>query len=147
MAVASALGHEEVERMSALRRLASILLACIAAVLSTVLPATALQRAGITSGVITHVIIIIQENRTPDNLFHGLPGADIANTGLDSKGNVITLTAVPLANRYGMDHTHADFTTMYDGGKMDGADKIPVVCAPGAKNCPPPNPAFKYVPL
>ncbi|HWY55841.1 MAG TPA: alkaline phosphatase family protein [Terriglobales bacterium] len=96
---------------------------------------------------IQHVVVIFQENRTPDNLFHGLPGADIANTGLDSKGNVITLTAVPLANRYGMDHTHADFTTMYDGGKMDGADKIPVVCAPGAKNCPPPNPAFKYVTL
>ena len=28
---------------------------------------------------------------------------------------------------------------------MDGADKIEVTCAPGASNCPPPNPQFMYV--
>jgi phospholipase C len=28
---------------------------------------------------IKYVIIIVQENRTPDNLFQGLPGADIVN--------------------------------------------------------------------
>src|ERR1700732_4121695 len=53
---------------------------------------------------IKNVVVIFQENRTPDNLFHGLPGADIANTGLDSKGNLIPLSPVPLANRYGMEH-------------------------------------------
>src|SRR5579872_5944629 len=30
---------------------------------------------------ISHVVIVFQENRTPDNLFQGLPGADIANSG------------------------------------------------------------------
>ncbi len=31
---------------------------------------------------ISHVVIIFQENRTPDNLFHGLKGADIAEYGV-----------------------------------------------------------------
>ena len=30
-----------------------------------------------------HVVIIFQENRTPDNLFHGFPNADIADSGRD----------------------------------------------------------------
>jgi hypothetical protein len=34
---------------------------------------------------------------------------------------------------------------MYDGGKMDGADKIPIGCRAGAIGCPPPNPQFQYV--
>ena len=34
--------------------------------------------AAAVSQVIQHVVVILQENRTPDNLFHGLPGADIA---------------------------------------------------------------------
>ena len=34
---------------------------------------------------------------------------------------------------------------MYDGGKMDGADIIPVTCDGALGNCPPPNPQFWYV--
>jgi phospholipase C len=94
---------------------------------------------------IKYVVVIFQENRTPDNLFHGLPGADIANSGLNSKGKIIPLTPVPLANNYDMDHTHSSFVAMYDNGKMDGADKIPAGCKGGGKGCLPPNPQFKYV--
>lgn len=43
---------------------------------------------------IQHVVIVFQENRTPDNLFHDpaliAAGADIASSGLDSSGNTIT---------------------------------------------------------
>ncbi len=92
--------------------------------------------------VIQHVIIIMQENRSTDNLFHGLKGADTANYGFNSKGQKITLKSVPLANSYGIDHYHPDFVAMYDGGKMDGADLIPTQCG---KGCPP-NPQFAYVP-
>jgi phospholipase C len=88
---------------------------------------------------IQHVVIIFQENRTPDNLFHGLQNADIANAGLNSKGEVVPLTAVSLTANYDLDHSHRAFLAMYDGGKMDGADKV--IC--GAP-CPP-NPQFKYV--
>jgi hypothetical protein len=34
---------------------------------------------------------------------------------------------------------------MYAKGNMNGADKIPVSCNPGAQDCPPSNPQFKYV--
>lgn len=94
---------------------------------------------------VQHVVVIFQENRTPDNLFHGLPGADIADSGVNSKGRIIPLTPVPLATDYDLSHTHDAFVKTYDGGKMDGADKIDVACAKGATGCPPPNPQFGYV--
>ena len=94
---------------------------------------------------IQHVVIIFQENRTPDNLFHGLPNADIANSGVNSLGQTIPLTPIALANDYDLSHAHSAFVAMYDGGKMDGADKIPVGCKAGAVGCPPPNPQFQYV--
>lgn len=98
-----------------------------------------------SSQLIQHIIIIFQENRTPDNLFHGLPGADIANSGTNSSGQTIPLTAASLVTNYDVGHTHADFMAMYDGGKMDGADKEGATCASHAPGCPPPNPQFQYV--
>jgi phospholipase C len=94
---------------------------------------------------IDNVVVIFQENRTPDNLFHGLPGADIANTGVNSKGDQITLQPVPLANNFDLGHGHVSFVNMYDNGNMDGADKVSVNCNKGAKGCPPANPQFMYV--
>jgi phospholipase C len=92
-----------------------------------------------------HVVVIFQENRTPDNLFHGFPNADIADSGVNSAGQSIPLTQIDLANDYDLSHAHAAFVDMYDGGKMDGADKIPISCVAGAVSCPPPNPQFMYV--
>jgi phospholipase C len=89
-----------------------------------------------------HVVILVQENRTPDNLFHGLPNADIADSGLNSKGARIPLTPINLKNGYDLNHTHEGFLKMYDGGKMDGANKIS--CSSLSHHCPP-NPQFKYV--
>jgi len=79
---------------------------------------------------IRHVIIIFQENRTPDNLFQGLPGADIASSGVNSKGQVIPLAPEHLANNYDMSHSHSAFLASYDNGKMDGFDRIPSECLP-----------------
>jgi phospholipase C len=92
-----------------------------------------------------HVVVIFQENRTPDNLFHALPNADIANSGMNSLGQTITLQPITLANNYDLSHAHTAFVKMYDGGKMDGADLVGVGCASGATGCPPPNPQFMYV--
>jgi len=94
---------------------------------------------------IEHVVVIFQENRTPDNLFHGLPNADIANSGTNSQGQTIDLTPITLANDYDLSHAHSAFVKQYDGGKMDGADLVAVGCAAGAVGCPPPDPQFKYV--
>jgi phospholipase C len=100
---------------------------------------------GLSSQKIQHVVVIFQENRTPDNLFHGLPNADIANSGLSSLGETIPLTPVSLANGYDLGHGHAAFVSMFDSGKMDGADQIQVSCPQRDRSCAPPNPQFRYV--
>jgi phospholipase C len=98
-----------------------------------------------SSQKIQHVVVIFQENRSPDNLFHGLPNADIADSGVNSVGESIPLTPVALANDYSPYHTHAAFLDMYDGGKMDGADKVHILCNPKATGCPSPNLTLTYV--
>jgi phospholipase C len=99
---------------------------------------------------IKHVVIIFQENRTPDNLFHDpvlmQRGADIASSGLNSRGQKIPLIPTPLGTEYDLDHSHHAFKSMYDGGRMDGADQIVVVCPPhSATTCPPADSQFRYV--
>jgi len=95
---------------------------------------------------IQHVVIVFQENRTPDNLFQDpvliAAGADIAQSGLDSSGNTIPLAPESLAVTYDPGHGHPDFVAQYDGGKMDGSNLVGIVCyvAP----CPA-NPQYFYV--
>ena len=109
----------------------------------------------IMAAVIQHIVIIFQENRTPDNLFQDpvliSRGADIKSSGVNSLGQTIPLAPIDLGTtgtspqNYDLSHAHAAFVSMYDGGKMDGANLIP--CSPAA-NCPPnahPNPQFMYV--
>jgi phospholipase C len=100
---------------------------------------------------IQHVVIIFQENRSTDNLFQDQnlinAGADIVSSGKNSKGDEIPLTSLSLASDYGPDHSHTAFLAMYDNGKMDGADKVKLICNPGAQNCPPPNGQYTYVPV
>ena len=109
-----------------------------------------------TAAVIQHVVVIFQENRTPDNLFqdpvlYQQRGADIAQSGVNSLNQTITLSPIDLGTagsnpqNYDLSHAHSAFVSMYDGGTMHGADLIP--CSPAA-NCPPnahPNPQFMYV--
>ena len=54
---------------------------------------------------IKHVVIIIQENRSFDNLFQGYPGADTVARGKDSKGRWIPLRPVSLTSQYVIDHS------------------------------------------
>jgi phospholipase C len=105
--------------------------------------------AAAVSQIFQHVVVILQENRTPDNLFRGLlgvvPGVDIATSGMNSAGQTIPLTQTSLATNYDLNHSHGSFVEMYDGGKMDGADKISITCAKNAVGCPPVNAQFQYV--
>ncbi|MBV8371954.1 MAG: hypothetical protein JOY69_01720 [Candidatus Eremiobacteraeota bacterium] len=84
-------------------------------------PFVALQGALPTP--IEHVVIIDQENRTPDYLFQGIPGADIAKTAIDSHGNTVQLQEVSLGAPYDLDHSHKAFVKDYNDGKMDGFDR------------------------
>lgn len=101
----------------------------------------------IPPGKIQHVVIIVQENRTPDNLFqdHVLiaRGADIAQKGMTSSAGEMPLREMPLGINYDLSHAHRAFLEMYDEGKMDGADKIPVTFC--GRTCPPRFAAYKYV--
>ncbi|MGB6522893.1 MAG: alkaline phosphatase family protein, partial [Candidatus Cybelea sp.] len=99
-----------------------------------------------TSSKIRHVVIIVQENRTVDDLFNGLPGADTVHSGLNSKGARVPLRPFGLTTPYDLGHTHRSFETEYDGGKLDGFDEVTGRCF-NLNLCPAPqNRAYGYVP-
>ena len=108
-----------------------------------------------------HVVVIVQENRTPDNLFQGLcTSSTICSTTpttsqyniqtsnwLDNavSGGVIQPGTVALANAYDLSHAHSawvaqcDLDTTTNLCQMDGA--AGVTCT---GTCPA-NPQFRYV--
>jgi phospholipase C len=71
---------------------------------------------------IRHVVIIFQENRTPDYLFQGIPGADIATTAKDWYGHTVPLRPISLAAGYDLGHAHDSFVKDFNNGNMDGFD-------------------------
>ncbi|MGA2760012.1 MAG: alkaline phosphatase family protein [Candidatus Cybelea sp.] len=73
-----------------------------------------------TNGKISHVVIIVQENRSPDDLFYGLKGADTQPYGTNSAGTRINLTPESLTAPYDLSHTHDAYAVESDSGKMDG---------------------------
>ena len=76
-----------------------------------------------TTTPLKHVIIVIQENRSFDNLFGNFPGANGAKTGLLHDGKVVPLRFNDLTDLdKDPDHEHANFEIDYDNGKMDGFD-------------------------
>ena len=111
-----------------------------------------------------HVVVIVQENRTPDNLFQGLCSAPFGSpsscgTGPTNRGyniqtknwlnkgapgGVIQPLSIPLANSYDLGHTHGAFKTQCDMNQagvcvMDNAAKVPC-----SGTCPS-QPQFRYV--
>jgi phospholipase C len=95
---------------------------------------------------IQHVVIIVQENRSVDNLFNGLPGADTVQQGLDSNGHPIPLAPVPLTAPYDLDHAHGGFLIEYNSGALNGFNHVQSTCNKGAI-CPQPElRAYGYVP-
>jgi phospholipase C len=100
-------------------------------------------------GRIKHVVVIFQENRTPDNLFQDpvliSRGADIASSGKTSTGQIVQLQPAPLADAWDMGHNHQSFLKAWDNGAMDGFDRDDVFCPPGQPNCAPANPEYFFV--
>ncbi len=75
------------------------------------------------AGKISHVVYIIQENRSFDNLFAGYPGADTVSSGKNSKGQTIALQPVGLEQKYTIDHSdRAMFAACNGTGKLPGTD-------------------------
>ncbi len=95
---------------------------------------------------ITHVVIIVQENRTTNDLFNALKGADTTRVGTNSQGKMVTLLPEKLTAPYDISHAHAAFETEYAKGQGNGFDQVKSSCSAHA-NCPPPNlRAYGYVP-
>jgi hypothetical protein len=105
---------------------------------------------------IQHVIVVIQENRTPDNLFGAdapliARGAHLASSG-SCQGASVTLTASPLGACFDPSHEHEAWVSSFDGGAMDGACTTPtgikkgctspVMCTVNGKKQPCPQYTF-----
>ncbi|HEU5481406.1 MAG TPA: alkaline phosphatase family protein, partial [Candidatus Tumulicola sp.] len=69
---------------------------------------------------IKHVVIIVQENRSFDNLFAAFPGADGQTYGKNSMGQQVALKQIGLLSKLNLDNSHAAYDVDYDNGKMDG---------------------------
>jgi phospholipase C len=111
-----------------------------------------------------HIILVIQENRTPDNFFQGLcttpsacstkPGPAQYNIQIPSAGwldktsktGTTTPEAVPFGLGYDLAHTHRGFRAQCDlkngACTMDGAANVG--CRPRSQSCPT-KAAFGYV--
>jgi phospholipase C len=87
---------------------------------------------------IQHVIVIMQENRTFDNLFNGFPGADTVQSGSVS-GTPVPLQPVPLEDGTDIIHGHLAWWHAWDNGANDGFDQ-PKTTYPSA------NYPYAYVP-
>ncbi|MFY9663310.1 MAG: alkaline phosphatase family protein [Candidatus Cybelea sp.] len=90
---------------------------------------------------IQHVVIIVQENRSVDDLFQFLPGANTQRYGFKPHGNQrVQLQSQSLAADFDLAHTHEAWTTEYNDGRMNGFENE--TC----KGSCPRNAAFSYVP-
>ena len=113
----------------------------------------ALGHAQISS--FSHIVVLVQENRTPDNLFQGLCGPqgnlcpnpyDLQNYGFNHRGQKVLLKESPLGGHTDPFHNHPDFLDLCDFDprtqqcRMDGADKIYCSGEPKGVSC-----SFQYV--
>ncbi len=114
---------------------------------------------GIGPSKIKHVVFLIQENRSFDNIFGGLdnngkpfPGADTVSnptpgepTPHDHNGNPVTMKIGELEACYSPLHLHANSVADVNGGQMNGFDLEGVQqekCAPGT---PPPDYVYRTI--
>jgi phospholipase C len=92
---------------------------------------------------IKHVIVIVMENRSFDDLLHGFPGADTVSAGQGHDGQTIPLAPAPFESVCDPDHSHEAWVKDYNGAAMNGFDTTPASCI-GAS--PPPTYPYGYVP-
>ncbi|HEY3674351.1 MAG TPA: alkaline phosphatase family protein, partial [Candidatus Tumulicola sp.] len=107
------------------------------------------------TGKIQHVIIVIQENRSVDNLFQGLPGADTRSYGFTTSGEKVMLRPIGLAAPWDIDHSSTSFFQACNGAgsypgtrcRMNGFDHESLECGGlGGGPCPKDHPQYGYVP-
>ncbi|MBV9263843.1 MAG: hypothetical protein JO324_05930, partial [Candidatus Eremiobacteraeota bacterium] len=83
---------------------------------------TSVERAP-AAGKVQHVIIIVQENRSFNNLFFGFRGATTAKYGYDERGRRIKLQPVGLETTWDISHDSSDFFAACNGtGSIPGTN-------------------------
>ncbi len=107
------------------------LAACAGAVNGTPQAPASLQNNAATRGVsnatdsakIAHVIYVVQEGRSFNDLFQGYPGALTTSTGEISTGKTIALSPISLKARYDIDtQVRAMFVACNGAGKLPGTE-------------------------
>ena len=107
-----------------------------------------------SSGKIQHVVIIVQENRSFNNLFYGFPGATTTTYGYNTSGQKITLQPVGLETTWDLSHDASGFFAGCNGTgsipgtncRMNGFDGEWIGCGHPSPPCPNSNPPYSYVP-
>ncbi len=143
-------------------------IACYGLLLSTTAALTQAQTPPIVRTRVSpfkHVVVIVQENRTPDNLFQGLCTAPYGTDGScgskPANGQYDIQTAnwmdnsspngttqpgtVPLANKYDLLHAHSAFTAMCDADPATGACKMDGASGVKCSGTCLSQPQFRYV--
>ncbi len=73
------------------------------------------------AGKIEHVVYVVQENRSFDNMFQDYPGANTVSTGKDSTGGRIKLRPISLKTQFDINHSaYAMFKACDGKGKLPG---------------------------
>jgi phospholipase C len=102
--------------------------------------ASATELAGILK--IQHIVFIVQENRSFDDLFEGYPNAHTVSSGKVPNGQTTPLKPVSLAAPWDISHGLQDAKAAYDSGKMDGFANEDTVAITKQN----PYPQYGYVP-
>ena len=104
---------------------------------------------------IQHVVIIVQENRSFNNLLYGFPGATTQSWGYDSHGDKIKLKPIGLQTTWDLEHDSTGFFEACDGTgsypgtncQMNGFNEEYSGCGHGGQPaCPFGDPEYAYVP-
>jgi phospholipase C len=129
-------------------RSVALALLCAACSAHTAGPVTPNGPSGIFK--IKHVVWLMQENRSFDNLFQGYPGADTHASGEDSHGQVVPLRPISFTAGYDIDHSSTAFFHACNSAsgmrgthcRMNGFDQEHTYCSGRCLQ----HPQYGYVP-
>ena len=122
---------------------------------STTVPAALRPDPTSSKRRIRHVVIVVQENRSFNNLFYGFKGATTAQYGYDTQGDKIKIEPVVLETTWDVQHSSIAFFDACNGTgsvpgmncQMNGFNLEGHGCGQsGYPACPIEHPQYAYVP-